>query len=104
MAIDTSSCPTIFCRSASSKSRAVELRFLVSNSVLWAHCVAVAMTPPSLSWFEKPIQAPNSLGEVADGAQNTPPVPPFRYPGNFIGEGVSFVPRFRSQSEKTLIL
>src|SRR5260370_24356867 len=61
------------------------------------------MTSPSLSSLEKPAQPPNSSGELADGAQETPPALPFRYPGNFIGKSVSnFGRRFPIPKRKNL--
>src|SRR5208337_5218154 len=32
----------------------------------------------------------NSSGDLADGAQETPPALPFRYPGNFIRESIIY--------------
>src|SRR5260370_25136841 len=48
-ACTASSCPTILCRSAFSKWQNAELRFPVSSTLAWPHCVAVAITSPSVS-------------------------------------------------------
>src|SRR6266404_2111592 len=48
-ACTASSCPTILCRSALSKWQDAELRFPVSSTFAWPHCVAVAITSPSVS-------------------------------------------------------
>ena len=60
---------------------------------MWTHCVAVAITAPYC-------RNPNNLftgqicsGELADGTQEAPPTLPFRYPGNFICESVSYFGR-----------
>jgi len=40
--------------------------------------------------FNKCVQLPIASGELADGAQETPPALPFRYPGNLVRERVSY--------------